>query len=141
MVEENGDDAFIIQRAFRGMPYCTSFVCRNGSEARSYFLGEKHYSDRLNFPLPDGVILGFRYGTDSGLLEFIKWIADSPDWAGIPVVILTGGTTPKDVDTAFRVRAKQVLAKPTGMEALKEMLTELAREMCGKAGEGVNSKG
>jgi CheY-like chemotaxis protein len=124
VLEDNQDDAFLIRRAVAKTPWCSAFVCRNASEAKAYMLGAGLYSDRLNFQLPQMILLDLKLGTDTGI-NFLKWLKTSPEFNAIPVTVLTGYAEEKDVIAAENAGALNVLIKPVGIIALIELLGTL----------------
>src|SRR5262249_46633530 len=115
-----------IMRAFRSIPLCAAFVVRSLGEAQAYLDGTGHYADRLNYPFPDGLLIALRAGDDfASLLTAV--FADFPK---LPVFILSGGATPGEVESAYRLGAKEVIEKPSNADALRELLQRLAHDLC-----------
>ena len=129
ILEGNEDDAFLIRRAFRALPFCSCYVCRNSGEAKSYLLGAGMYADRSNFPRADAVITELRLGLESGE-SFIEWVRTEPELKTLPVVVLAGVISEQDVEALARLNVNKVLVKPSDTIALKETFALLAKELC-----------
>ena len=130
VVENNEDDAFLLRRTLRDLPFCTSFLCRSLSEARAYLSRTGIYKDTENYPAPDAVITELRLGTDSGY-ELLIWMRENKNLRSIPVYVLAGAISPHDRATLTGMGIRRVVEKPNGNEELKRLLTDLAREVCG----------
>jgi CheY-like chemotaxis protein len=129
VIEDNPDDAFLIARVFRKLPFCTAYICRNASEARAYIQGAGIYGERSKFPTPSAVL------SDSGLsgelgAEFLGWLRKNPHFKEFPVYILTGSASVEDMDASRSLGASKVLKKPVQLEALEELLASVALEIC-----------
>src|SRR6185436_3289781 len=95
VLEDDANDALLIRRAFTNAA-CHAFVCRNTSEARAYLVGAGMYADRTRFPFPDIFMTDLRLGDESGV-HFVEWLRSKDDLAELPVVVLSGSATPKDI--------------------------------------------
>jgi CheY-like chemotaxis protein len=130
IVENDPNDAFLIHRALTSAKCGASFVCRNPSEAKSYLRGAGMYADRHRYPLPKVVITDLRMGAESGI-ELVDWIRkqDSP-LNNTTVIILTGSASELQFDAAEKVGAQGVYRKPTRLEDLQVLLTNIAAQYC-----------
>jgi CheY-like chemotaxis protein len=130
VIEDNADDAILIQRAFAATDGCSAFVCRNLSEAKAYLQGAGMYQNRQVFPFPNAVICDMHLGTESGL-DFLKWVKASKEFQSMPVVILTGNSTTRECVLAKESGALEILYKPAKYETLRTMLQDMAAKLCG----------
>ena len=122
VIEDDANDAFLIRRAFteengNGKDMFV-FVCRNTSEARAYLLGAGMYSDRQKFPFPEVIVSDVRIGEDSGV-HFLQWLREIPHLQEIPVIILTGSASQREMEAAKQLGALKVLRKPADTIQLK----------------------
>jgi CheY-like chemotaxis protein len=131
VIEDDANDAFLIRRAFteEAPPDMFVFVCRNTSEARAYLLGAGMYSDRHKFPFPEVIVSDVRIGEESGLL-FLEWLRGIPNLRDIPVIMLTGSASQREMDIATNLGAVKVLRKPSDVNRLKQMLLKVIAELC-----------
>ena len=130
MVESNPDDAFLICRALKALPFCTSYLCRSLAEARAYLSQSGIFKDSENYPPPAALITELRLGVDSGY-ELLTWLKQSKNLATIPVFILAGIISPQDRAALNSFGIKRIVEKPNGAIELKRVLADMAQEVCG----------
>jgi len=118
LVEDDPAIVLLLNRAFEKAGL-EGPLCRvaDGDEAVRYFRGEGDFADRLRFPIPALVLLDLHLPKRSGL-EVLEWIRGEPEFCGIPVVILTGEASDKDVHRAYELGANSVLFAPIDQAAL-----------------------
>ncbi|HEX2222963.1 MAG TPA: response regulator [Thermoanaerobaculia bacterium] len=122
LVEDNPDDALLLQRAFRKLGDESRIrVLNNGENALAYLAGEGDYADRVRFPLPDLMLLDLKLPRRSGF-EVLEWLRGQPGLRRLPVVVLTGSREAADVERAADLGANSYLVKPVGFEALLELV-------------------
>lgn len=129
VIEDSADDAALIRRAFDSMESCRAFVCRNISEGKAYIQGAGMYQNRENYPFPNAVICDLLLGEESGL-QFLSWLKTTSDFPSLPVVVLSGGASAREMAQAINEGAADVLRKPARLEDLQIMLTDLAAKLC-----------
>jgi CheY-like chemotaxis protein len=132
VLEDDANDALLIRRAFTNAA-CHAFVCRNTSEARAYLVGAGMYGERSRFPFPDIFMTDLRLGDESGL-QFLEWLRNKDELKDLPVIILSGSATPKDIAAAKSLGALRVWQKPSDPVILQQMIQKVAAEFC--AGNG-----
>ena len=130
MVEDDANDALLIRLAFEALESCNAFVCRNLSEAKSYLHGCGMYADRMKHPFPNAVICDLNLQGESGV-EFVAWLESSSEFKKMPIIILTGSTSERDISAARRGGVVSVLRKPARLEDLRSMLTDTGSKLCG----------
>jgi len=130
VVESNPDDAFLICRALKALPFCTSYLCRSLAEARAYLSQSGIFKDSENYPPPAALITELRLGVDSGY-ELLTWLKQSKNLATIPVFILAGIISPQDRAALNSFGIKRIVEKPNGAIELKRVLADMAQEVCG----------
>jgi CheY-like chemotaxis protein len=131
VIEDDANDAFLIRRAFTEEhdKDMFVFVCRNTSEARAYLLGAGMYSDRTKFPFPEAIVSDVRIGEESGV-HFLQWLRETEPLQEIPVIMLTGSASQREMETARHLGAMKVLRKPGDVTKLKQMLLNVISELC-----------
>jgi CheY-like chemotaxis protein len=126
LMEDNADDAFLLQLAFRRAQVPNPIVVvRDGEQALDYLAGRGAYADRARWPLPVLALLDLRLPRASGL-EVLAWLRSRPVMRRLPVVVLTSGSVPGELDRAYELGANSCLLKPLGFEALQAMVRALA---------------
>ena len=109
IAEDNQDDAFFLERAFSkaGAKVRLQFVA-DGEEAIEYLQGNKGFEDRNAFPFPDLLILDLKMPRLSGF-QVIEWVRTNPRSCHLPIVILTGTSSPADLKSAYALGADACL--------------------------------
>jgi CheY-like chemotaxis protein len=133
ILEDDANDALLIRRAFTNSE-TRAFVCRNTSEARAYLLGSGMYADRERFPFPGMFVSDLRLGEESGV-HFLEWLRGRDELKDLPVIVISGAASPKDIREVTRLGASRVLRKPGNAEALQGLLLRLADEVGSRSRE------
>jgi CheY-like chemotaxis protein len=122
-VEDDLNDVLLLQRAVRraGLPIGVTSV-PDGESAIAYLNGDRTYSDRRLYPLPDLVLLDLKIPRKSGL-EVLSWIRMHPQFKRLPVTVLTSSRHDRDMEQAYDTGANSYLVKPVGFDALLQMIT------------------
>lgn len=119
--EDDEDDQFLIERAFKKMacPVEVRFVS-DGSEALEYMRGAGKYTDRARFPLPTVIFLDIKMPRMNGF-EVLQWLKGSDAFKLIPVVMISSSQLQADIDHAYALGASVYLVKPARMEELQKL--------------------
>lgn len=133
ILEDDANDALLIRRAFTSAA-CRAFVCRNTSEARAYLVGAGMYENRHRYPFPDIFITDLRLGDESGM-QFLQWIRSKEEFKGLPVIILTASTSPRDVAQAKRLGVSRFVQKPGNPAELELLVLKFSRQFCPRTSE------
>ncbi len=121
LVEDNPDDVFRIQRAFRKANIATPMqVVSDGEQAIHYLSGQELYQDRDCYPLPVLVLLDLKLPRRSGF-DVLNWLRNESDIKHLPVVVLTSSEQQSDIERAYAAGANSYLAKPPSPAELLEM--------------------
>lgn len=125
LVEDNGDDALLIQRAFRKIGAASPIhLVTDGEQALSYLAGEGEYADRDSHPFPALMLLDLKLPRRSGF-EVLEWLRGQPGLRRLPVVVLTSSSESRDIDLAADLGANSYLVKPVHFDALQELIRAL----------------
>ncbi len=126
LVEDNPDDALLIERVFRAIGIVKQLVVvTNGVEAIRYLKGEENYSDRAQYPVPCLILLDLEMPQLNGL-EFLVWLRQRSGMKQLPVVVLTTSVFAATVRTAYLLGANSFLTKPVDFAEFKAAM----RQMC-----------
>ena len=121
VVEDNHDDVFLLQRAFKRAGLSVPIhVARDGREAMHYLRGEGDFRDRARYPLPIFVLLDLKLPFFTGL-QLLEWIRDEPALKRLPVVILTSSSQPSDINRAYDLGANSYLVKPSSIDLFERL--------------------
>ena len=120
LVEDTMDQALLMQRAFSkcNLPFPLP-VMRDGDEAISYLAGDGIYRDRARYPLPTLAILDINMPRKTGL-QVLSWIRSNPEFAQLPVFMLTGSSS--ECDHAMTIGATDYFTKPISIQGLIDVI-------------------
>lgn len=95
LVEDNEDDAFFMQRAFKDAGLTNPLhIVTNGQDAIDYIAGQNAFSNRGQFPLPHMIFLDLKMPGIDGF-EVLAWIRETQK-SRVPVAVLT--SSPEEID-------------------------------------------
>jgi len=121
LVEDLSDDVVLVRRSLDKAAIKSSLrVVTDGEQAISYLSGDGHYADRLQFPLPDLVLLDLKLPCKDGF-EVLKWIREQPHLKKLRVIVLTSSDHIWDVNRAHQLGANSFLVKPVDLQNYLEM--------------------
>lgn len=131
LVEDNEDDVFIFQRAFRQAQLQQPVqVVHDGEEAAEYLLGRGAFADRVAHPSPRVVFLDLKLPLRGGL-EVLQMIRGDPLLAALSVVVLTSSAEDRDIARARELGAQAYLVKPPSSRMLREALAAVRARLDG----------
>lgn len=121
LVEDNEDDAFLMQRALKEAGIANPLMhLEDGETAIQYLGGTGIYADREKYPMPAVVFLDLKLPFKSGH-EVLEWMGQQPELAGLVRVVLTSSNEPKDIKRCYALGANSYLVKPPTGDQLVEM--------------------
>lgn len=121
LIEDNENDALLIQRAFVQAKILNPLLLLSSAEeAMAYFQGSGRYSNRVEFPLPALVLLDLKLPGLDGF-DFLRWLRAQPGISATRVVILTSSDAIQDVNRAYQAGANSFLIKPVDFERFVEV--------------------
>jgi CheY-like chemotaxis protein len=116
--EDDENDAFLIRHAWRKAGIAALLhIVGDGQRAVDYLAGTGEYADRARFPLPTAVLLDLNMPRRSGL-EVLRWIRAQPQFAALPISILSSSNQPKDLENATALGANAYFVKPANVTQL-----------------------
>ncbi len=123
LVEDNPDDADLIEHAFRKAKIANPIVVLDdGDKAVAWLAAEPPHGDRG--PLPALVLLDLKLPRRSGF-EVLQWARANQATKRLPIVILTSSDQTPDIQRAYDLGANSYLVKPVGSDALLDMVRAL----------------
>ena|SRR5258708_39430413 len=122
VVEDNAEEVILLQRAFKrtDLDLAVQFVV-NGEEAIDYLSGVDRFSDRVNFPEPDLVLMDLKMPRKGGF-EVLEWFRNLQEGALIPVVVLTSSNREADIQRAYSLGANTYFTKPTSFDEFRDIV-------------------
>ena len=125
LVDDSEDDVSLIQRAFRKAQVDNPLqVVANVEDALSYFNGHGKFADRVQFPLPDLVLLDLKLPGRDGF-ELLGWVRGNDQLRKLPLVAVTSCVEPSEVAKAYALGANSLVVKPIDFDELVKMVKTL----------------
>jgi len=116
LAEDTHDDVLLIKRAFsKGGVRNPVYVVRDGEQAIWYLKGEGKFSNRVEYPLPDLLLLDLKMPIRDGF-GVLRWVRQQPNLAGLRILVLTSSDSLHDVNLAYKLGANSFLVKPLEFE-------------------------
>lgn len=126
VVEDNSDDAFLIQLSFEKAGIINRLrTVKTGEEAIAYLKGVGPYADRALHPLPRLMLLDIKLPGIDGF-EVLRWVRQQPEFLKLRIVVVTSSTEVRDVNEAFSLGANSFILKPADFMRFAEFSQALA---------------
>jgi CheY-like chemotaxis protein len=120
VVEDDADDAHLIQRAFaRAYPQAHLHRVDDGDAAIAYLEHAATFNSAAN-PVPDLMLLDLKLPLRNGF-EVLEWTRAKHAHRTLPIVVLTGYGHAGDVKRAYELGANSYLVKPVSAKALQAL--------------------
>jgi CheY-like chemotaxis protein len=124
-VEDDDNDAFLLQHAFKQAEISNPLVCLTGGEAAlKYLSGTGPNENDVDHPYPSLVLVDLNMPGQSGF-DVLQWIRRDPCCFGIPVVVLSSSRDEGDIVRAYSEHANGYLVKPNKPNELLAMVKAL----------------
>jgi CheY-like chemotaxis protein len=125
LIEDMEDDVFFLRRAMKDSGLHNPIhVVVDGQQALDYLEGKDAYADRAQHPLPFLILLDLKLPYVMGL-DVLRWIRQRPEFATVPVVVLTSSQQDSDIAATYRLGGNSYLIKPPSREKLLELVRSL----------------
>jgi CheY-like chemotaxis protein len=127
LAEDREDDILLIRKCFeKGQISNPLYVVRDGEEAIAYLEGVGKYANRIEYPLPDLLLLDLKMPRMDGF-EVLRWVRQRPGLSSLRVVVLTSSDHIRDVNQAYDLGANSFLVKPLDFDNFVETSKVLKR--------------
>lgn len=127
LVEDNADDALLMQRAFKSQGLeRPPHICADAVEAIDYLKGEGKFADRLTFPFPHLIITDLKMPRGDGF-ELLAWLRQHVEAMVIPTIVWSSSDDPRDVKRAYMLGANSYMRKPSDFQEFKNMVADMFR--------------
>lgn len=120
VVEDDADDAYLINRAFEAAGELLEIVNVARVDAAISFLEQDPFVLRP----PVLILQDIKMPVKSGF-EFLVWIRQMPILRSIPVIVLTDSIAPIDINRAYELGANSYVVKARMPEELIKMVKDL----------------
>lgn len=125
-VEDSDDDAFLLDRALtRSGVFFQLRRVKDGMQAIEYLQGTGHFADRDAHPFPSLVLLDLKLPQMDGF-DVLSWTSARPDFARLPIFVLSSSDLPEDVSRATSLGARDYFVKST---RFKDVVEAVARHL------------
>lgn len=104
-------------------PGCSATLVGDGAEAIAYLRGEKPFTDREIYPLPDLVILDLGLPGIDGY-EVLAWMDERPECADCPVVVVSATVEQEAARRAYNLGARGFLPRSADPSRLAQVVRE-----------------
>ncbi len=130
VVEDDPVDREMIELAFKraacGNPLVT---VSDGQEALDYLNAEGRFRDRGRQDVPAVIVLDLDMPLMGGH-EFLSLLKAKPDFALVPVVVLTTSQFDRDLTQSYALGANSCITKPGDFEQLVEIARAIGSYWC-----------
>ena len=111
-IEDNDEHAELASAALSQINLSPKMIRLVDAESGlDYLFGELQVRNRVDYPLPDIILLDLSLPGISGF-DFLKKIKENELTKNIPIVILTTSGHDKDIDLAYNMGANSYIVKP-----------------------------
>src|SRR5438552_4753886 len=124
MVDDSEDDCLLIKMAV-GRAERLHFIgsISDGEELVEYLSGTGKFADRVQFPLPDLLLLDLMMQRKNGF-EVLKWLQTQP-FEDMVVIVLSGSEQHEDIKRALELGADDYHLKGTDNRKRIELIKAL----------------
>lgn len=130
VVEDDPVDREMIELAFKRAAIESPVVTvSDGQEALDYLQAQGRFLERHPEDLPAVIVLDLDMPRVNGF-EFLHRVKPTPDFAAIPVVVLTTSEFDKDLSQSYALRANSCITKPGDFERLVEVARAVHEYWC-----------
>jgi CheY-like chemotaxis protein len=128
-IDDNPADSDIMREAMDWVGFNGVVVTvDNAPKAFSYLSRRPPY---VNVPLPHLIVLDLKMPILSGF-DVLRELKARPEWAAIPVIVLTSSRHPDDIAKAEQLGAWKFVTKPTSWDGYVQVARDM-QESCGDA--------
>ncbi len=125
LVEDNYDHAELVIRNLSRLDGVDRIVhVSDGAQAIEYLFREGEYSENLDEPLPNLILLDLRLPKVDGL-TVLKTIKESERLSLIPTVVFTSSEAENDINLAYKYHANSFVVKPLDATRFKTLMQEI----------------
>ena len=107
------------------VPKARVCAATDGTDAYAYLSGAGKYADRIEYPLPQVILLDIDAAKESGF-EIVRWLRGEAAHLGIPVIGITSGVDKSVIDRAYKMGASSCVLKTKDRSILEEIATGIA---------------
>jgi CheY-like chemotaxis protein len=122
LVEDNEDDVYLTQRAFKAAKFVVNLHhVNNGKKCMAFLRKQPPYAD---VPTPDLILLDLNMPVMDGR-EVLAEIVKDEALRHLPVVVLTTSYEAEDVQKMYKLRCNSYITKPVDFEKFAEAVKKI----------------
>ena len=122
VAEDRDDDLFMLRRSFQQLGFETPVqYVRDGDETIAYLAGDGKFANRVEYPLPDLLLLDLKMPRKNGF-DVLEWIQGQPELDALRVVVLTTSDDIFEVNRAYKLGASSFLTKPFNFTEFRDIV-------------------
>jgi CheY-like chemotaxis protein len=122
LVEDNDDDVYLTQRAFKAAKFIVNLHhVNNGRKCMAFLRKQPPYADA---PTPDLILLDLNMPVMDGR-EVLAEIVKDEALRHLPVIVLTTSYEAEDVQKMYKLRCNSYITKPVDFEKFVEAVRKL----------------
>lgn len=126
VVEDQESDYHFIELAMKESRFPTRVRwVQNGIEATQYLMGEGRFADRVEYPLPDILLLDLKMPGMSGH-DLLEWLQKRPQYQVIPTLVMSSSDQPQDIRRSYELGATTYFVKPIRFETFVDLCKHIA---------------
>jgi chemotaxis family two-component system response regulator Rcp1 len=130
MVDDDEEDCHIVRSAVLRLKPAVRFECIfSGDELLTYLRTSTATGER---PRPDLILLDLNMPRKNGW-ETLQEVRSSPEYAGIPVIVLTTSQGQDDVSRSYRAGSNAFVTKPSSRSEMDRLLNTITGFWFGSA--------
>ena len=125
LAEDDPDDRYLISEAIdENQLNVQLHIVEDGEELLDFLLQRGKYANRVEFPLPELILLDLNMPRMDGR-EALEAIKNHPDLRRIPVVVLTTSRAEEDVLRTYDIGISGYIPKPVTFTGLLEVMNAI----------------
>ena len=125
VIEDNGSDVFLLQRALKQQGFLFELVhLLSGSEALAYIRGQGKYAEA---EVPNLILVDLNLYKYTGE-DMLREIRGAPRFNGVPVCVWSSSRSRRDEDLLRDLGIARFIPKPSGLDQFME-IGKIIRDM------------
>ena len=125
--EDDENDAFLVRHCWRRAALAHPLtIFSDGQQPIDYLAGHGEFADRAAHPWPALLLLDLNLPRKSGH-EVLAWVRAQPQFAPLPIAILSSSNQKKDLDRARALGATDYFVKPSNVTQLAALIAQIDR--------------
>jgi chemotaxis family two-component system response regulator Rcp1 len=122
LVEDDADDRRQIAEVLERSPYIHNIHHFGNADAlKKHFAQEGYYTDPVLRRIPALILLDLHMPGTGGM-DFLRELKGNPLTRDIPVIIITGDSSPWCTQEAFELQASAYVSKPVHLDYIHEVI-------------------